>query len=540
MTWASNRNISMATASALREIVQDGEVVVVRGSEVREVRNRVTVLTAPRERCLFMPFRGNSVVASVAETLWVLAGRNDIGWLSTYLPRASDYSDDGRTWHGGYGPRLRRWSGVDQLAMVRSLLLKDRTSRRAVMSIFDPGRDYATSKDIPCNNWLHWMVRGGCLHLNVAVRSNDVWWGFSGVNSFEWSVLQELMAGWVGLPTGDLTFFASSLHLYERHYTGAGKALAAFRGVSCYDHGIEPAALTTPWESFDSALSTWFETESRLRTLPNAVLDAGDLRGDPFLCTSLLLIRADLGARGDWSDERLACELAEFPENDLTAAGYEYFGRSRPAILKDIPHARIASFLAEYRGSEAEPATGLAARIKAGVKALHRVKDAAYQNAWKRRGELVSTLANIARKVDRLEVSVLKGTVLTDESIMDTAVDLFVYLTKYRLWLLESFPHTTGAHLLPDGAQPYSDHVSNFDTLADAAPSTGPLSDQTPTLVHEIMASFEHMNGLAIEGKDARVRLEAADGLAAIAWRLVLTLARERPERLEYFVTSAG
>lgn len=540
MTWSSIRNISMATAGALREIVQNGEVVVVRGSEVREVRNRVTVLTAPRERCLFVPFRRNSVVASVAETLWVLAGRNDIAWLSTYLPRASDYSDNGDTWHGGYGPRLRRWGGVDQIAMVRSLLLADRTSRRAVMSIFDPARDYASSKDIPCNNWLHWMVRGGCLHLNVAVRSNDVWWGFSGVNSFEWSVLQELMARWVGLPTGDLTFFASSLHLYQRHYTAADKALAAFRGVTCYDHGVEPAALTTGWESFDSAVSAWFETEARVRASPNAALNAGDLWDDPFLRTSLLLLRADLGARGGWSDERLARELAEFPENDLTAAGYEYFGRSRPAILKDIPHAGIASFLAEYHRSAAETGTGPAARIKGGVKALHREKDAAYQNAWKRRGELVSTLANIARKVDRLEVSARNGTTLTDEAIMDTAVDLFVYLTKYRLWLLESFPDTMGPHLLPSGAQPYSDHVSNFDTLVDAAPTAAPMNDQTPALVHEIMARFELLNGLAVEGKDSRERLEAANGLAALAWRLVLALASEQPERLGYFDTSAG
>ncbi len=37
------------------------------------------------------------------------------------------------------------------------------------------------------------------------------------------------------------------------------------------------------------------------------------------------------------------------------------------------------------------------------VTRLHRVKDAAYRDAWKRRGEVISILANIARKVDRLE-----------------------------------------------------------------------------------------------------------------------------------------
>src|SRR5260370_15928262 len=37
------------------------------------------------------------------------------------------------------------------------------------------------------------------------------------------------------------------------------------------------------------------------------------------------------------------------------------------------------------------------------VARLHRAKDAVYRDAWKRRGEVISILANIARKVDRLE-----------------------------------------------------------------------------------------------------------------------------------------
>jgi hypothetical protein len=57
---------------------------------------------------------------------------------------------------------------------------------------------------------------------------------------------------------------------------------------------------------------------------------------------------------------------------------------------------------------------------------MHREKDAAYRDAWKKRGEVLSILANIARKVDRLEY-VLGGALATrDESLLDTTVDLFV------------------------------------------------------------------------------------------------------------------
>jgi len=104
------------------------------------------------------------------------------------------------TWRGAYGPRLRNWFGVDQVAAVFQLLRADHASRRAVINLFDPSRDFAQSKDVPCNNWLHFLIRDGHLVLNVVTRSNDIMWGFSGINTFEWSVLHEMMAFWLGVP----------------------------------------------------------------------------------------------------------------------------------------------------------------------------------------------------------------------------------------------------------------------------------------------------------------------------------------------------
>ncbi len=142
----SYRNISFATADSVVEVYDQGSDVVVRDKATRELIGRLTTLEQPLERYLFLPKRRNNVFAQFAETMWMLAGRNDIAWLSRYLPRASDYSDDGQTWHGAYGPRLRRWAGdVDQIDKVRRLLSEDRASRRAVMVLFDPVRDFEDS-----------------------------------------------------------------------------------------------------------------------------------------------------------------------------------------------------------------------------------------------------------------------------------------------------------------------------------------------------------------------------------------------------------
>lgn len=49
-----------------------------------------------------------------------------------------------------------------------------------------------------------------------------------------------------------------------------------------------------------------------------------------------------------------------------------------------------------------------AAELRDALRRLHRDKDATYRDAWKKRGEVISILANVARKVDRLEY-VLNG-----------------------------------------------------------------------------------------------------------------------------------
>lgn len=181
-------------------------------------------LTRPRNRVLTIPGRGASYPATCAETLWVLAGRNDIEFLSTFLPRAFSFSDDGKTWRAGYGPRLR---GVhngfcDQLNCSIKELTKDSNSRRAVIGLLDTYDDYGAllqnpkgTKDFPCTQSLSFMVRDGRLDLTVFMRSNDFIWGWSGVNVFEFTVLQEVVSSCTGIPLGEFYIISNSLHIYE-------------------------------------------------------------------------------------------------------------------------------------------------------------------------------------------------------------------------------------------------------------------------------------------------------------------------------------
>lgn len=525
------RNISFATVDSVADLLQSGAEVRVRGKLTRELLGRISSLERPYERYLFVPKRYNDVFAQFAETMWMLAGRNDIAWLKRYLPRAPDFSDDGDTWHGAYGPRLRAWGGsIDQLDEVRRLLAKDHASRRAVMTLFDPAFDYADTRDIPCNNWLSWIARKGKLHLSVAIRSNDAMWGFSGVNAFEWSVLQELMSYWLGLENGTATYFATSFHLYENHFDRARQMNESFHGLTPYDFGIGRATFRTPWEEFGDKLEAWFAVEEMISAAPAFPLFHHGRVGDPLLDSGLALIQV-YWAHQKWGIERLAKELGLLPAEDYVVAMYDQLRRIYPELLNHIAQPNIRRFFETCRNRSIHAADD----FKLAVKRLHSEKDRAYGGAWKRRGELVSILPNIARKADRLETLMQTGVTMRGEGLLDTVIDLYVYAAKYRLFLAESL---ADGELLPrDAPKPYSDHDSNFDVIVGQLDLQVPVENEQQ-LVRDVVDRFDTCWRRAEAGADVAERFERARRLAEAAGALLAWVVADDPIALARFTQS--
>ena len=413
MTRSFKYNTVSEALPSLMSSLLDAPTVQSRNGSTRE-RTMVSItITNPHQRGITTPHRHASLPAQIAETMWVLAGRNDVDWLSHYLPRAPQFSDDGKVWRGGYGPRIRHWNEghVDQLKHVVGLLREDPDTRRAVINIYDPSIDDQPGKDIPCNNWIHFLPRDGKLHLHVATRSNDLMWGWSGINAFEWSALLEVVAALTGFPMGELHFSISSLHLYNRHFNKAERIMAlgnespqpllsadpymSMEGVKWADDAVD---------NFDMLVDRWFEIEELIRTRSvNARASIEDFP-EPMLRSWLHVLEAW------WSGD------PGYPRWNLGGALHQAFLESPPRKVTE--------------GDESPKPSAVDAFKKAVIE-LHKEKHAAYGDSWKKRGELVSILANVARKVDRLE----GGKETSDETQMDTAIDLWVYLLKYHAWL---------------------------------------------------------------------------------------------------------
>jgi len=97
-------------------------------------------------------------------------------------------------------------------------------------------------RDIPCNIVSHLLVRDGRLDWLQVMRSNDLMWGLP-YNIVQFTSMQEIMAGWLGVDVGAYTHISDSLHVYERHWaeldavadTAAPPRNTAHLGLASYE-----------------------------------------------------------------------------------------------------------------------------------------------------------------------------------------------------------------------------------------------------------------------------------------------------------------
>jgi thymidylate synthase len=224
----TGRNVNEIYPEALWKMRLFGQVDSSRNGMVMRIPGPVvTTYKKPKERMLLDPVRDANPFFHIFEGVWMLAGRNDVGWISAFNHNIVQFSDDGIKFNGAYGHRWRNHFGYDQLNWIISHLRADDHSRRAVLQMFDPTTDSGWvaggSKDIPCNTSVYFDVIHGkfdkkYLNMSVTNRSNDMIWGCYGANVVHMSMLQEYLADCLGIEVGTYTQFSNNFHIYEKHF----------------------------------------------------------------------------------------------------------------------------------------------------------------------------------------------------------------------------------------------------------------------------------------------------------------------------------
>jgi hypothetical protein len=171
-----------------------------------------------------------------------------------------DYSDNGEIYHAAYGYRWRKAFGADQLEQLVAMLKADPTTRRAVLTVWEPTRDLGVeSRDLGCNTQAYFKLRDSTLRMTVCCRSNDILWGAYGANAVHWSTLQEYMACKLGAEVGAMTTLSDSWHVYTGGAGGLRKAQDPALPGDLYAAGVAHAyALGAQDDAWDEDLRTFF------------------------------------------------------------------------------------------------------------------------------------------------------------------------------------------------------------------------------------------------------------------------------------------
>ncbi len=274
-----------------------------RSGSTREILHAAFAIRDPLERWVLARRPAINPAFAIAETVWILAGREDSALPNHWNPGLPKYTGAGERYHGAYGHRLRRRFGFDQLERAYLALKNNPVSRQVVLQIWDPRTDLPdeegqpAARDVPCNVLSMLKVRDGTLEWTQVMRSNDL---FRGVpyNFVQFTVLQEVMAGWLDLELGSYDHLSDSLHVYEDDF-------GALKG---FDGRVEIApntdSLRLPKEESDGAFAALERcldamtddrlTEGRMREL----IEGDDL---PEAFKNLLRVAAaDSARRRGW------------------------------------------------------------------------------------------------------------------------------------------------------------------------------------------------------------------------------------------------
>lgn len=259
-------DINAIWVTLLEALFLQGQKSAPRGQPIIEARGVTIDLINPYRSIIAIPERWLNYSFMVAEWLWMVSGRDDVASVAAYNKQIAKFSDDGLTFFGAYGPRIRA-----QLPRVLSTLERDPDSRQAVIQIYrEP--PLGGTKDVPCTLSFQLFIRNEQLEMQVNMRSNDVWLGLP-YDIFNFTMIQHGVAAILQREVGGFILHAGSMHLYEQHFTGAREIIenhALSQRYADDDRVVSPLIPKLP------GLAPWSPVEQELATRAGLVLPYGE------------------------------------------------------------------------------------------------------------------------------------------------------------------------------------------------------------------------------------------------------------------------
>lgn len=293
-----------------------------RGGVTWELLPAVFVIQDPSQRWVISRNPAMSAPFALVEIIGIIAGRQDSEYLNFFNPRLPRFAGTGSVYPGAYGFRLRRHFGIDQLERVCAALERNAHSRQAVLQIWDAVADIPltdgspASPDIPCNLCSMLKLRDNRLYWTQILRSNDLFRG-TPYNFVQFSVLQEVVAGWLGVTMGSYTQLSDSLHVYEQDL----QSLASFTPI---DAPASKDSLLLPkrtsdlfWSNLNKSVTELIAPELGEKDIEEIALQ----QDYPAAQNILVIVAADSARRRAYYD--LAKDLSSRCTNPLLSLAWQ-------------------------------------------------------------------------------------------------------------------------------------------------------------------------------------------------------------------------
>lgn len=199
--------------------LQNGDIHNSRLGETRELLHATLYINNPRQRWVHSRCPGINPAFAIAEVFWILSGSNSASLVNYWNPSLPRFAGNCDQYHGAYGFRLRNHFGLDQIAKSYEALSGTPYTRQVVLQIWDAQTDFPidngkpVADDIPCNICSMLKLRSGKLDWVQIMRSNDIFRG-TPYNFVQFTMLQEIISGWLECEVGEYVQFCDSMHIY--------------------------------------------------------------------------------------------------------------------------------------------------------------------------------------------------------------------------------------------------------------------------------------------------------------------------------------
>lgn len=247
-----------------------GQEISIRGLKIKELINETLRISGTNFYAV-PEIRPISKVVPylMGELAWYFSGSNDVNGILRYSKFWDKIKNPDNSVNSNYGYNVfykKNQFHKTQYEWVKEQLIKDKSTRKAIILYTDQENCFDTNRDFVCTQLQHFFIRNNELFSIVYIRSSDMIKGLTYDMPF-WSIVQnqlylELLNVYPYLKLCEIVVHFGSIHIYETDFKLVESILSSSRqdSILVYLNQVIPLGESQKWyeENLPSIINMHF------------------------------------------------------------------------------------------------------------------------------------------------------------------------------------------------------------------------------------------------------------------------------------------